>query len=209
MQGLLELLGIPYTGSGVLASAIGMDKYVCRRILEISGIDVPRTIPIPRRLWEAEKPAVIGEIVREIGFPCVVKPCREGCSTAVKKVVAAEGIPEAVDKRLFVGQRGSRRGVPGRNGGDLRRPRRRYAGSPDPFGDDPHGRRPLPGGQVPLRPGGEQDPGPAARGTDRKDPGNGRCGLPGPESERIYPDRHVCPGRRTGGGPGAEHASPA
>ena len=96
MQGLLELLGIPYTGSGVLASAVGMDKYVGRRILSISGIDVPRTIPIPRRRWESDKPAVIGEIVRQIGFPCVVKPCREGCSTAVKKVVAAEGIPEAV-----------------------------------------------------------------------------------------------------------------
>jgi len=47
MQGLLELLGVPYTGSGVLASAIGMDKYVCRRILEINGIGVPLTIPVP------------------------------------------------------------------------------------------------------------------------------------------------------------------
>ena len=42
MQGLLELLRIPYTGSGVLASALGMDKYVSRQILAISGIDVPR-----------------------------------------------------------------------------------------------------------------------------------------------------------------------
>ena len=101
MQGLLELLGIPYTGSGVLASAIGMDKYVCRRILEISGIDVPLTIPIPRRRWETGKADVTEEIAREIGFPCVVKPCREGCSTAVKKVVAAEGIPDAVENAFL------------------------------------------------------------------------------------------------------------
>jgi D-alanine-D-alanine ligase len=101
MQGLLELLGVPYTGSGVLASAIGMDKYVCRRILEISGIDVPRTIPIPRRRWETDKAEVTEEIAREIGFPCVVKPCREGCSTAVKKVIAAEGIPDAVDNAFL------------------------------------------------------------------------------------------------------------
>ena len=97
MQGLLELLGIPYTGSGVLASAIGMDKYVCRRILEISGMDVPRTIPIPRSRWETEKSCVKQEVAQRIGFPCVVKPCREGCSTAVKKVVSAEGISDAVE----------------------------------------------------------------------------------------------------------------
>jgi D-alanine-D-alanine ligase len=97
MQGLLELLRIPYTGSGVLASAIGMDKYVSRRILKISGIDVPQTIPVPRRRWEADREAIVEEIVSGIGFPCVVKPCREGCSTAVRKVVATEGLPGALD----------------------------------------------------------------------------------------------------------------
>jgi D-alanine-D-alanine ligase len=101
MQGLLELLGIPYTGSGVLASAIGMDKYACRRILEICGIDVPKTVPILRRQWERERPAALEAIAREIGFPCVVKPCREGCSTGVRKVAAAEGIPDAVENAFL------------------------------------------------------------------------------------------------------------
>ncbi|MBA4422966.1 MAG: hypothetical protein C0390_07660, partial [Syntrophus sp. (in: bacteria)] len=101
MQGLLELLGVPYTGSGVLASAIGMDKYVCRRILEINGIDVPKTTPVARRRWDMDRKAVVEEIVREIGFPCVVKPCREGCSTAVKKVVAAESLPVALDEAFL------------------------------------------------------------------------------------------------------------
>ena len=101
MQGLLELLGIPYTGSGVLSSAIGMDKYACRQILEIGDIDVPRTIPVPRRRWEKERAAVLEEIAREIGFPCVVKPCREGCSTAVRKVTEEEGLPGALDNAFL------------------------------------------------------------------------------------------------------------
>jgi len=97
VQGLLELLGIPYTGSGVLASAIGMDKFVSRQILKLSGIDIPQTIPVHRRRWEADRKSVVDQIASGIGFPCIVKPCREGCSTAVKKVVAAEGLPGALD----------------------------------------------------------------------------------------------------------------
>ena len=97
MQGLLELLGIPYTGSGVLGSAIGMDKYVCRRILAMNGIDVPATIPVYRRAWDGGgREEILARVEREIGFPCVVKPTREGCSTAVKKVMSGAGVAEAV-----------------------------------------------------------------------------------------------------------------
>src|SRR5512137_1892887 len=59
LQGLCELLGVPYTGSGVLASAVGMDKYVGRRILAASGIDVPKTVAIDSVTWQADRDAVV------------------------------------------------------------------------------------------------------------------------------------------------------
>jgi len=98
IQGLLELLQIPYTGSGVLASALGMDKWTGRKILSISGIDVPRSLPVFKRQWNAgEQTAILEQIKTGIGFPCVVKPIREGCSTAVNKVVCPEDIPAALN----------------------------------------------------------------------------------------------------------------
>lgn len=97
LQGLLEIMDIPYTGSGVLGSALGMDKYTCRRIFAMNGIDVPKTVPVERCEWESgRKEAILEGIAKDIGFPCVVKPTREGCSTAVKKVVSMEGVPDAL-----------------------------------------------------------------------------------------------------------------
>jgi D-alanine-D-alanine ligase len=97
LQGLLELIGVPYSGSGVLGSALGMDKFTARKVLAMSGIDVPRSVAVDRRVWEgAERAALLKRIESELGFPCVVKPTREGCSTAVKKVVSAAGIPDAL-----------------------------------------------------------------------------------------------------------------
>jgi D-alanine-D-alanine ligase len=97
LQGLLELLGVPYSGSGVLGSALGMDKFTSRKVLAMSGIDVPKTVPVDRRSWDgSERNAILKRIETDIGFPCVVKPTREGCSTAVKKVVSAAGIPDAL-----------------------------------------------------------------------------------------------------------------
>lgn len=98
MQGLLELLKIPYTGSGVLSSALGMDKMACRKILACDSIDVPRTISISRAKWTSDAgKAFAVKVEREIGFPCVVKPSREGCSTAVKKIVSPGGLTEAIN----------------------------------------------------------------------------------------------------------------
>lgn len=97
MQGLLELLRMPYTGSGVLASALGMDKFVSRKILAIHGIDVPKTVHVFKPQWESGNTAdVVEQIAQEIGFPCIIKPSREGCSTAVKKIVSKNGLPDAL-----------------------------------------------------------------------------------------------------------------
>jgi len=99
LQGLLEFLKIPYTGSGVLASALGMDKFTGRKILALSGIDVPRTVPVYRHQWILENmEGILDQIGKDIGFPCVIKPTREGCSTAVKKVVSKEGISSALEE---------------------------------------------------------------------------------------------------------------
>lgn len=97
IQGLLELLRIPYTGSGVLASALGMDKWTARKVLSISGVEVPRTLPVFKRQWDtASHTAIQDEVAGKIGFPCIVKPTREGCSTAVAKVASPEELPEAL-----------------------------------------------------------------------------------------------------------------
>jgi len=99
-QGLLELLGIPYVGSGVLASALGMNKYVARRLLSLEGIGVPKTMVVPRAEWTVDPEGVVDRMERNIGLPCVVKPTREGCSTAVTRVDAREEAAAAVEAAM-------------------------------------------------------------------------------------------------------------
>ena len=83
IQGLLEMLRIPYTGSGVLSSALGMDKFMQQRILEDAGIAVPRSLLIGERLWRQNPAAVREMIAGQFGLPFVIKPTREGSSFGV------------------------------------------------------------------------------------------------------------------------------
>jgi D-alanine-D-alanine ligase len=86
IQGLLELLGIPYTGPGVLASALGMDKHMQQKILRNSGLNVPDSIVITRSEWENGRDAVTARILEHFKFPFVTKPTREGSSIGVTKI---------------------------------------------------------------------------------------------------------------------------
>ncbi len=93
MQGALELLGIPYTGSGVMASAVAMDKVMTKRVWVAEGL------PTPRWLWLAPDRRAREDVIAvpdELGLPLIVKPPREGSSIGITKVVGYSQMQDAV-----------------------------------------------------------------------------------------------------------------
>jgi D-alanine-D-alanine ligase len=89
LQGALEFLGIPYTGSGVLGSAIGMDKWRCKLVWMAGGLPVPRYRMPAGDDWD--------EVARELGLPLIVKPANEGSTLGLTKVIDAAQLPAAYD----------------------------------------------------------------------------------------------------------------
>lgn len=93
VQGALELLGIPYTGSGVMASAIAMDKVMTKRVWAAVGL------PTPRWLWLAPDQQQRDEVIQvpdQLGLPLIVKPPREGSSIGITKVLGYSQMQDAV-----------------------------------------------------------------------------------------------------------------
>ena len=92
VQGALELLGIPYTGSGVMASAIAMDKGMTKRIWSALGLSTPKSVSLAH---DEQSQQAIAAIPQTLGLPLIVKPPREGSSIGITKVTTAEGIEAA------------------------------------------------------------------------------------------------------------------
>ena len=93
LQGFLEVLQIPYCGSKILASALGMDKVMQRHFLKAAGIHVPEAVVI--------KPDAIDELLLDtVIFPCVVKPAQEGSSIGVSFVTNKQELKPAVMKAM-------------------------------------------------------------------------------------------------------------
>lgn len=88
LQGALEWLGLPYTGSGVLGSALSMDKLRCRHVWQALGIASPQCVVMHSQ-------ADCERALAELGLPMFVKPAREGSSIGMTKVVSADQLPGA------------------------------------------------------------------------------------------------------------------
>jgi D-alanine-D-alanine ligase len=98
LQGLLELAGIPYVGSGVLASAVSMDKEFMKRLLTQAGFEVgPYEVVRPRDWATEEGRAAVRLAVEELGYPVFVKPARAGSSMGITRVDGPEDLDQAVD----------------------------------------------------------------------------------------------------------------
>ena len=95
IQGLLELAGVPYVGSGVLASAAAMDKEYMKLLLAARGLPVGAWVIVSRRQWDTDRVRV-EERVRDLGLPVFVKPARGGSSIGITKVDDWDLLPEAL-----------------------------------------------------------------------------------------------------------------
>lgn len=93
VQGALELLGIPYTGSGVMASSVAMDKVMTKRIWQADGLPTPKYV---RLAFDQQSREQIQAVPDLLGLPLIVKPPREGSSIGVTKVEGYSQMQDAV-----------------------------------------------------------------------------------------------------------------
>jgi D-alanine-D-alanine ligase len=96
IQGLLELLDVPYVGAGVLASSLCMDKIVFKEVLAAAGVPQVDYAAVREARWRAEPETVRRELA-VLGTPAFVKPARLGSSVGIAKVWAESGMGEALD----------------------------------------------------------------------------------------------------------------
>ena len=108
LQGLLELAGLPYTGSGVVGSAVGMDKVAMKRAFRAAGLPVVRDAVVEAATLDDDPERVYDRIENELGYPAFVKPARLGSSVGIGKasdraeLAAALDVARRYDRRVVV-----------------------------------------------------------------------------------------------------------
>lgn len=108
IQGLLDMACVPYVGSGVLASATGMDKIVMKQLFERTGLRVTPYEWFLRSSWEQDPDSIIKRVSRSLGYPLFVKPANLGSSVGISKAHDKDELSEAIkdaaryDRRIIV-----------------------------------------------------------------------------------------------------------
>ena len=101
IQGLLELAGVPYVGSGVLASAVGMDKQYMKLVFAGHGLPVAPYVVIRPGDWERRQAEVVEQVASTLRLPVFVKPARAGSSLGVTRVDDLADLADAVEEARF------------------------------------------------------------------------------------------------------------
>ena len=97
IQGLLELANVPYVGSGVLASAVAMDKDVTKRLLRDAGLPVVPFIAIKKETWTRDRKELTARIINNFEFPIFIKPANLGSSVGVNKAKNPDELESCID----------------------------------------------------------------------------------------------------------------
>ncbi|GAX89215.1 D-alanine--D-alanine ligase [Effusibacillus lacus] len=98
VQGLFELLDLPYVGAGVLASAVGMDKAMMKAVFAHAGLPQCKYQVFLRNRWEREPEPIISLVEKNLGYPCFVKPANLGSSVGISKARDRNGLVAAMNE---------------------------------------------------------------------------------------------------------------
>ncbi len=98
VQGLCETFNVPYTGSGVLASSMGMDKILSKVVCEQAGVPIVEYVAVHERLWAGREEEWLDRIQSEIRYPVIVKPARLGSSIGIAVAAEREALDAAIEE---------------------------------------------------------------------------------------------------------------
>lgn len=98
VQGMLEMLGLPYNGPGIMASALCIDKHKTNTFLKFQGFNVPSNKLLNKEEWITQKEKILKELLKNLQLPLIVKPPDDGCSSGVSKTTTEKETEHAIDQ---------------------------------------------------------------------------------------------------------------
>ena len=106
LQAQLQNMGIPYSGSGVMACAIGMDKYAQKTLMSSSGFNMPQMMPVSRETWLKDPNKVVEQVESAFSGKIVIRPAKQGSSIGVSilDALAGEAVHQAINLAFFIGE---------------------------------------------------------------------------------------------------------